>query len=74
MGPHHHLHEARSMVAKKVEEDQTSRVPGALTLVFAMIVVLAMAFVVKVYILPIYFSNKKKSKTQRQLKEEKYMN
>ena len=74
MGPHHHLQEARSMVVKKVEEAEASKGPGALSLVFAMIVVLAMAFIVKAYILPIYFSNKKKSKTQRQLKEEKYMN
>ena len=65
MGPHHHLQEARSMVAKKVEEVEASKGPGALTLVFAMIVVLAMAFIVKAYILPIYFSNKKNSKTQR---------
>ena len=57
MGPHHHLNEARSMVAKKVEEDQPNRSPGALTLVFAVIVIAGVAFVVKQHVLPIYLEN-----------------
>ena len=71
------MSEAKSMVAKKVEESQGSRVPGALTLLSLVIIFVTIAFVVKELVLPVYMSDKANKKqpelTQIQMKEAKYM-
>ena len=58
IGPHHHLNEPKIIVGKRVGEMQKSKELGAQSLFMVAIIVLAIIYIIKEFILPFYFAKK----------------